>query len=517
MIKKTFLAVAVGAALGSLGANATPTFTFDVNDWTTEGATDVTDFAVPDVTVTLGTEYTPNDVVVFTFSQDIDGEFVSTINVDDGIADPTANGAFTMTMGLVTSSANTATYRVTELTSTASGAGSSISTAGATFALTSAAGSDLTVDADAVRAAGGLTATYKATTAVTGDDLDGGTTAVAYSTNTSMISFADQYATFAVTTDFDRTIDVEPGVSVATRSVFTTGAGTDSGTISITETNAATHDALTSGLTVTLTGDFSFLVDTDTVTAGLQQSANALYAELGGVASQAAMSADGSTATFTWDNADSDTTPLTLGNVGIHFNNAANSTGVAAIERGSFTVGTTVEYKPADATYDKEDGSQTYVVASNEDTSSEAAKAFGSWGLNGSEVTVYAAPIYPGITELFLWMTNDHAESAPVNIVATTSDGTEVDLGTVETLAANSITRISTQLENALVAGGITNDRVTLKVTTSAPACSVNVAASYRSTGDADRLALETSQTINGVHNTGNTGTIGATADLCVL
>jgi len=45
----------------------------------------------------------------------------------------------------------------------------------------------------------------------------------------------------------------------------------------------------------------------------------------------------------------------------------------------------------------------------------------------------------------------------------------------------------------------------------------VNVAASYRSTGDADRLALETSQTINGVHNTGNTGTIGATADLCVL
>ena len=53
MIKKTFLAVAVGAALGSLGANATPTFTFDVNDWTTEGATDVTDFAVPDVTVTL--------------------------------------------------------------------------------------------------------------------------------------------------------------------------------------------------------------------------------------------------------------------------------------------------------------------------------------------------------------------------------------------------------------------------------------------------------------------------------
>ena len=55
VIKKTFLAVAVGAALGSVGANAAPTFTFDVNDWTTEGAMDVTDFAVPDIGVTLGT------------------------------------------------------------------------------------------------------------------------------------------------------------------------------------------------------------------------------------------------------------------------------------------------------------------------------------------------------------------------------------------------------------------------------------------------------------------------------
>ena len=69
VIKKTFLAVAVGAALGSVGANAAPTFTFDVNDWTTEGAMDVTDFAVPDIGVTLGTEYTPNDVIKFTFSQ----------------------------------------------------------------------------------------------------------------------------------------------------------------------------------------------------------------------------------------------------------------------------------------------------------------------------------------------------------------------------------------------------------------------------------------------------------------
>ena len=145
---------------------------------------------------------------------------------------------------------------------TTAGSGS-ITTTGATY-LTSAGGSNLTVDAAAVRAAGGLTATYAATTADTGLDLDGGSQAITKGSSpvvSSFISFVDQYSTIASTSVFNNTIDVEPGVGTATRSVFTSGDGMDSATISITETNAATHDALTSGLTVTLTGDFSFLVD----------------------------------------------------------------------------------------------------------------------------------------------------------------------------------------------------------------------------------------------------------------
>jgi len=509
VIKKTFLAVAVGAALGSVGANAAPTFTFDVNDWTTEGAMDVTDFAVPDINVTLGTEYTPNDVIKFTFSQDIDGDYKPTIVVTQS---PTTATSYTMTLGLIASDANSATYRVTELTTAGSG---SITTTGATFTLTSAGASDLTVDAAAVRAAGGLTATYSATTADTGLALDGGSQAIVSGTDTSMISFVDQYSTIAASSVFNNTIDVEPGVGVATRSVFTSGDGMDSATISITETNAATHDALTSGLTVTLTGDFSFLVDAVPGTPALDLAAGTMYAELNsGTAVQATMATDGSSATFEWDNSGSDVAALALGNVGIHFNNALNSAGAEAIEPGSFSVAVDIEYKPADATYSAEDGSQTYVVAANEETTSEGSTAMGSWGLNGSMVTVYAAPAYPGITETFLWMTNSSSKAAPVNIVATTSAGVATDLGTVATLGANSITRISAELETALTNAGITNDRVTLTVTTSAPACDVNVAASYKHIGDADRLALETTQTLQGVHNTGNSGT---TDDLCAL
>jgi hypothetical protein len=288
----------------------------------------------------------------------------------------------------------------------------------------------------------------------------------------------------------------------------------DAATISITETGGATqHQALTSGLTVTLSGDFSFLTDTDTVTAGLQQAPGALYAVLGGVTDQAAMSADGRTATFEWDNGGSDTVALSLGSVGIFFDNDQNA-GDPAIEPGSFSAAVDIAYTPAISTYTGENGSQTYDVSENENSVSEGSTAMGSWGLNGSMVTVYAAPAYPGITETFLWMTNSSSKSAPVNIVATTSAGVDKDLGTVATLAANSITRISSELESALTAAGVTNDRVTLTITTSAPACDVNVAASYKHVGDADRLALETTQTLQGVHNTGNSGT---TDDLCAL
>ena len=534
MIKKTFLAVAVGAALGSVGANAAPTFTFDVNDWTTEGATDVTSFAVPDINVALGTEYTPNDVIEFTFSQAVAGDFLATVNVKQpdnaactAITGGTYTGAdFTMTLGLIDQTATTVKYRVTELTPDVNTGSGVASTNGACFTLTSEGSSDITVLKSATGygvGAAGLTAEYTATTADTGLRFDDTATPVSVvsGTDTNMLSFVDQYATVAASASFNNTIDIEPGVGTVTRSVFTTGNGMDSATVSVTESGTATHDALTSGLTVTLSGDFSFLVDAIPGTPALDLAAGALYAELNsGSVVQASMT-DASTAVFEWDNSGSDTTPLALGNVGMHFNNALNGTG-QKIEPGSFSVSVDIEHKPADATYTGENGSQTYDVAGNEDTAAEGSTAVGSWGLNGSSVTVYAAPVYDGITETFLWVTNDSADVAPVQITAVTSAGTSVDLNDAAdttapmsvSLAANSITRISAELAAALDGAGIENDRVTLVVTTSAPACNVNVAASYKHVGDADRLALETSQTIQGVHNTGNSGT---TDDLCAL
>ena len=139
VFKKTFLAVAVGAALGSTGAFAADTATLEArttNTWSNEARVNVSAFTLPNVTVTLNKEYTPNDVITLTYSPGVSGDFPSTINVDDGL-DSSAEGAFTMTLGLLDAAEDGTyvKYRVTELTSTGSGSASAISTTGSTFVM----------------------------------------------------------------------------------------------------------------------------------------------------------------------------------------------------------------------------------------------------------------------------------------------------------------------------------------------------------------------------------------------
>ena len=126
MFKKTLIALSVGAALGSVNANAV-TFDFTPNAWTTEGAELVDNFVVPSIDVTLEAEYSKDDVLKFEFDADITGAFKTTIDVT--LPD---NQSGTMTLGFVSSDDRTVTYRVTELSSND---GTPVSTDGATFTL----------------------------------------------------------------------------------------------------------------------------------------------------------------------------------------------------------------------------------------------------------------------------------------------------------------------------------------------------------------------------------------------
>lgn len=219
MFKKTLIALSVGAALGSVNANAV-TFSFTPNAWTTEGAEIVDNFVVPDIEVTLEAEYSKDDVIVFTFDADVTGDFNPTIDVTLA----TGNDG-SMTLGFVNADDNTVTYRVTELSAATA---TNISTVGATFTLEAASAADPNlVVGDQVRSNGGLTATYTATTGISNLPLDGtaGGAAVAeYAADGtvsegSLVTFKEQYATVTMDASFNGVIDVDPATG-AERTVF---------------------------------------------------------------------------------------------------------------------------------------------------------------------------------------------------------------------------------------------------------------------------------------------------------
>jgi hypothetical protein len=477
--------------------------------WTTEGAELVNNFVVPDITVTLEAEYSKDDVITFEFNADVTGAFKTTIDVTL----PNAQTG-TMTLGYVSASDSTVTYRVTELSS---GDNSSVSTDGATFVLTR---NDLTspnlVVGDQVRAAGGLTGTYSAKTGISGLALDDTPAAIVDTDDhadpkvttddkTELVTFVTQYATVKADTKFDGTIDVDPADPTPSRTVFTTAGTTDEATISVTE-KLATNNALTTGLTVTLAGDFSFIQDQSATVAGVNQAADVLYAELSGTRVQGKINDAKTEATFafTTDGSASDY------DIGMFFDNAPNTTYVSKAKpavatemvRGTFTASVDASYAPVNEKFT----ASTAPVAADYDTNAKTgditskaagSTAAGEWKLNGASVTVYSMPINnPAVTN-YLYVTNAGALPAEVSISATTN-GTTISANDIITVGAKSITNITEKVEAALASAA--GNRATVELTLNAPACNIVVSAAYKV--GSDRLPLETSQTMNGKCNT---------------
>ena len=515
MFKKTLIALSVGAALGSVNANAV-TFDFTPNAWTTEGAELVNNFVAPPITVTLGAEYTKGDLIVFTFNADTKtGEFANSINValksnaSGGVANTNLG---TVTLGRLNSTDRTVTYRVTELSASGS---SSISTIGATFDLEAATGSKVLFNGDQIRAAGGLTATYEATTSDSALNLDNTPAAVVVKSGTpskvtepSLVSFTTQYAkTYKVATKFDGIIDVTASPE---RTVFTAGTAVGGSTIASLTADAAsiefvegtaTHPAKTTGVTVNLSGNFSFLQDKDAKTPGIQQADDVLYAQLGSTKVQGKVNAAADSVAFKFATS-------ALGNVDVVFDNKPNTTAVTTtkskatvIERGTFAADAAVSYAPVNAKYAEADTTSApiatdYLTSATGDITSKslATLAAGEFKLNGSNVTVYALPINNPSVRPMLYVTNSGNTPAELSLQATLADGTVVKADDIATIGKSSIVNVSGFVVDALK--GAEGNRATVELTLNAPECNIVVSASYNVGGD--RLPLETSQTLNG-------------------
>lgn len=506
VIKKTFLAVAVGAALtGAAGASAA-TITTPTQSFTDRSIENLTDFAVPDITVVLAAEYQIDDELAFTFDSEVTGDFETTVEVT------AADDDFNMTLGLLSTDTSggetTVVYRVTELTSTDDGVG--ISTMDATFDIEG--DGVLTIAGDPASKNVGLSLTVDMTS--TTANLAGEVVTIDTGSSSNMYTVVAQtYTLAAASGSFSKTIDSEVGVdgdyldddadgsmsergNIASRSLFTDGSATDGATINLSESSgAATRTAMTTEVTAVLNGDFTFMTSDDAMTA-----------TLGGATPDAVTSTD-STMTYTWTG--SELAPVTLGDIVFSFDNTENAAGTA-MDPGSFSVDVSVAYSPLADDYVGEEGDNTGHEPAGMGYSDSGA--VGSWGIDASTVTVYAVPYSPSAS-LFIWVTSTTTNDAPYTVTATDPAGTSATVAS-GVLAPSSITTLSSEILSGLEASDLDYGRVTLTIETSANMCDINVYAGYEQTVDNDRLNLETSQTIQGVHNGGNSGVV---SDQCAL
>jgi len=424
-----------------------------VGDQFTIGSTDTTIYRVESLTANTGVILISPTLA----STATDADTLAFVDVKD------------MNFGLVSSSANSATYRVASL-------GNGTTTIGSLIPVP-----EMSVKEDGLQAAG-ATVAFSASTGA-------GTAMDALATTTPLGSAVDQYP-IVLTTIFDATVDVEADKkayvsNTASGSTTTTdlakitiapGTGTVGQVADVSASGVLSYDA--SGVTAvvagtdsvvhTITGDFAYL-DNDTATAGVQTTDNTDYVSTG-TGCTVAIPTAGTTVTLT--DTLSDFCQISL---------VAGTTNV--IPTQTFTADSVFTYTPSG-------GSAV--------TSTTSGQALGSWALNGASVTVYSMP-FGSAVEQYLWVSNAGASSATISGTVTQGGATWGPY-TLDTIAGKSTSKVNDDLATQLAADGKVINFSRANVTLSAPvkAADITVNASYKHIADADRLAVETSDTIDG-------------------
>jgi hypothetical protein len=421
-------------------------FTIGSTDTTTYRATAVNASGVLTITPTLASTAT-------------DGEALAFVDVKD------------MNFGLVSSTATSATYRVASLGNGTTTIGSLIPTP------------QMAVKEDGLQAAA-ATVAFSASTGA-------GTAMDALATTTTIGSAVDQYP-IVLTSIFDATVDVEADKKAYVNNTasgsstdndiakitIAPGTGTEGITADVNASGVLSTPAASSGIAAvtagtdsvvhTITGDFSNL-DNDTATAGIQTTDAAQYASTG-TGCTVAFPTTGASVTLTDTLSDFCAVELIAPNT-------------AVIPTQTFTMDSVFTFTP-----------NTGSAA----TATTAGQALGSWALNGASITVYSMPFGAAVDQ-FLWVSNAGASAATVS--GTVTQGGETwGPYTLETIAGKSTAKVSDDLATQLTAAGKTINFSRANITLTAPvkAADITVNASYKHIADADRLAVETSDTIDG-------------------
>ncbi|WP_085298075.1 hypothetical protein [Cognaticolwellia mytili] len=408
-------------------------------------ANEATGVALDTPIVALGAQYSVGDILKFTIA----GADFDLVNSVPAVAFADVGAASTMTVGLISTSANVLTYRVTAAT------GDHSNLTGDTLTLS---GVKMTT-ASAV-AASTVSVTFSAETS-TGIAIDSATT------NTKVIQKAVSQYLVKVTTAANAEVKVG-----TLRTQFGTTAApvyADDVIVTYSDYTPAAGEAWIAGLALqgaapsatatTLKGDFNFLdtnadgkiTATDKITTPFAQAAastaTAITAKVDSVAfaGPAGFGASGLTIT------------------------AGNAAGDTTITSQAFTVDTSATYAPKSGAVAKA-------------TNSLSA---GAWGLDGSSDDIAFLPFSDEYAQS-ITVTNNGKVVGDISVVLF-ANGTEYKTTLVAPAAADSVTNISTEVAQFAKASGI-NGNAGLNIIVNAPAANIQVEGIYFHKATQDRV-----------------------------
>lgn len=428
MFKKSLLATAlIAAAFNSSAA----TNTIAATTISQEGSAGAASITMTNNVVTLAAEYTVGDTVTFT---------ISGAEIDVAASTPSLvaalGGGDTATTGLLSTTANSVTFRITAQTD---GAANGVIYTGGTFTLSGVELKTSTV----LDATGKITSTYSAATS-TGLAIDSATTNAA-----TAATVVAQFST-SVTKALNAVIDVSND-----RQQFTAGndtVTTDVFTLTPAEAAATVNDAAYTGATHVIYGDFSWMETDGDAGIDAGELAAAFAATGGADTYTSVIDSAGTMITVTVADAGGNTVEAMTGtftNLGVNL-----TTPNATLPTQTLTYDSTIKYTTA--------APMSAAASKAVDTGS----ALGSWTLNGSSDDI-----------AFLPFGSEYAQSITVTNSGKTGGAITVDLtagGTTYTKTltamadAESVTNISLEVAAFAAESGITgNARV--KVVVNAP------------------------------------------------
>lgn len=386
-------------------------------------------------TYILGAAYAVGDKITFIFQAGVlDGNvFASGIEVPAVDSATPADAIAGLSLGILNSDANSATYRVTAISQPDDTPGSG----GTAYTDRTTNGASLTFGSVSYQAssvsAAGVTITVTSETSV-GDVLD--------SFGTLIAIFADaksQFGVAAVSSGFDNLIDVE-----TERTLFTNNSSDNMmWSVSTPDTTGWLNLAIVNQTKVTLFGEPGKMTDLQLVN----------------------FSSSTGTPTFTVFEA-----KLEVVITGLETNGTItfNPPGNVVLEEQQFNIDVSYDYTSAGA------------VAGNKSVG--AGLNAGEWTLNGATFIIPYMP-YSATASQILYVTNVGSQAGDIVVEGVDSNGDIWYLGTIGVAGANRVTKIAQLIGNELTNLGFVNGKVSFRITVNAPDNDIFVYASYNAGG----------------------------------